>query len=206
MPAARKDLPRAPTIKLSSSARYERPEPDAPFAGLPTLSAYGATVSAPAADAAEMAGRCRAAAAEKARGNMLRTALAGIPVARIVELRAATDAAHEAHTASMLATAAAREAAATAAMAPRPTAALAALAETLAKDPVHRLPAGVVTAFFEAGSGDGPFPGSRSELGMVEAGAYFRTCKPGTFLKVPHGLTSKHGPDGRRLLNHNLMG
>lgn len=197
---------RAPAIKLASSAKYERAEPGAPFAGLPTLSAYGATLSAPAADAADMAARCRAAAAEKARGSMLRTALAGIPLARIHEIRASTDAAHEAHTQRMLATAAARDAAATAAMAPRPTEALAALAETLSKEPVHRLPPGVVKSFFEAGSFDGPFPGSRSEMGMVDAGAYYLSCKPGTFLKVPHGLSSKFGPDGRRLLNHTLMG
>jgi hypothetical protein len=176
----------------------------APFAGIPTSTVYGLTVSGVAADGEEMARRCRAAFNEKKRMNMIRGASSSISLGEIEAMQTAADTAHHAHTQQMLQTNELKTAASMGRMRPTASETMGALAETFAREPKHRLPAGVLTEFFSAGSADGPNPGARSEQGMVAAGAYYLTQKPSKFIMIP-GIR-KFQEDGRKYLNHNLMG
>lgn len=51
-------------------------------------------------------------------------------------------------------------------------------------------------AFFQAGGVEGPFPGSRSEQGMVAAGAYWQGNRPGKYMTM--SVPSHFMPDGRK--------
>ena len=84
------------------------------------------------------------------------------------------------------------------------TPALAAFSRVLAAEPRHPASQTMVNQFFSAGSADGPFPGSKSEMGSVLAGAYW-VDRPANSTLVMGPRQPHHGPDGNRLHNHNFL-
>jgi len=187
----------APAIRLVSSATYVRHVVE-DTSGVPMNSTYRATLADAAKDSAGMRARCVATRAEVRRHDMVRAAARLIPPATL-------DAFQESVALEARATARAREAqlAAEASRSARrgdalATPALEAFAKTLAAEPRHPASQVMLSTFFSAGSGDGPFPGSKSEMGMVLAGAYW-VDRPANSTLIMGPRQPHHGPDGNRL-------
>jgi hypothetical protein len=199
---------RPPIVRLSSSAVYHRPAVSEGSITTPGAlsSTYQQTLSIPAADPAAMTARCIAVRAEVSRARMVRAAAATIDPARLDALRAEADAVTEERRAEQLATKRLAETQALRNAQPHRSAAVQELSETLSKEPRHTQEHVMLKTFFSQGGGEGPFPGSVSELGMVMAGAYWVDAARAGNTKFDLGkLPGRFGPDGRRLLNHNLM-
>lgn len=199
----RKKAKRALTITLQSTAAYTRPTRDAPFAGLPVRTVYQETLTANVSDKAAQADRCVASIRDKKRANMILDSIRTIPLERIDQLRDEANEANAEETARMLATRSAQDEEGQTRMLPQGSEAMAAFHATLASEAKHTLAAGIVKEFFQAGGLEGPFPGSRSEQGMVLAGAYWVGSRPGKYMT--HGVSSKYMPDGRKYNNPNFL-
>ena len=187
----------APAIRLVSSASYVRHIIE-DKSGVPMNSTYRATLADPAADAADMRARCVSTRAEVRRHDMVRAAARLIPPHTLDQFQAeamrdhhATARAREAQLA-MEATRSADKGVALM------TPALADFSKTLAAEPRHPASQVMVNTFFSAGSADGPFPGSKSEMGAVLAGSYW-VDRPANSTLIMGPRQPHHGPDGNRL-------
>jgi len=187
----------APAIRLVSSATYVRTRVE-DTSGVPMNSTYRATLADPAANSADMLARCVATRGEVRRHDMVRAAARLIAPATLdafEEDAARTFAAETRAREAQLAMEGTRSAGRGVALM---TPALAAFSQVLAAEPRHPASATMVNQFFSAGSADGPFPGSKSEMGSVLAGAYWVDMPANSKLvmgpRLPH-----HGPDGNRL-------
>jgi len=192
-----------PSIRLVSSAAHER-HILRDTTGVPMNSTYRATLADPAADAACMRARCVATREEVRRHDMVRAAGRALPTRLLDEIADETRREAAAETARRERATLAESARSLAKSQPLATPALDAFSKTLAAEPRHPASQTMLNQFFSSGSADGPFPGSKSEMGMVLAGAYWVDRGANSTLimgpRQPH-----HAPDGNRLHNHNFM-
>lgn len=193
----------APAIRLVSSATYVRHVVE-DSSGVPMNSTYRATLADHAKDSADMLARCVSTRNEVRRHDMVRAAARQIAPATLDAFQEAAEAEFRATARareSQLAMEATRSAGRADALV---TPALAAFSRVLAAEPRHPASQTMVNQFFSAGSADGPFPGSKSEMGSVLAGAYW-VDRPANSTLVMGPRQPHHGPDGNRLHNHNFL-
>jgi hypothetical protein len=149
--------------------------------GVPLASTYTRTIGS--IDFDDAVGRCNAARAEGRRAHLVHDAAAAISPSRVDALQAEAAAAVAEEDARRLgATATAEQAASTA----RPgdvsslaaSASLQALAATLAAEPRLGIRGEMVKQLFSSGSLEGPFPGSKSANGLLNAERFYAVARP----------------------------
>lgn len=177
------------TQRLVSTATYTRPHRQAPLGGVPLNTTYGATVGA--ITPSDAASRCVASRREQQRVHMVVDTARAIPAAAVATpeewVALTSTAGHAAGSAAeTLKLAASRRAgganeadgsapAAVAALAA--SASMQALAATLQRETRQGIRGALVQELFSNGSLDGPFPGSKSANGLLNAEQFYSgTC------------------------------
>ncbi len=198
----KKQIQRAPTISLTSSATYTRP-PLAAHADPPINSTYRATLCV--ASAGEMAARCVESRRAGRSSNMVRDAANAVPLDVTVAGKARIDSSFAELTATRRANELAITQSQSQRMAPSATAAEAALGALIAAEPRHGIQSKIVQDDFALGGLDGAFPGSRSAYGKHCSEIYWQMNKNASGGRLHTVKMGRLAPNGTRLKNWNAM-